>query len=484
MANGETDARLTARTWGVLLALCGALFLDALDVSMKGVALPAIRTELVMSAASSQWIIGAYTLGFGSLLLLGGRVADLYGRRRTFVASLVVFLAASAAGGLAGNGALLVAARFATGASAAFTAPAGLSIITTSFAEGPLRTRALSIYSATGAAGFSLGLVAGGLLSELDWRLVFFVPVLLAALTIVAARRLIPDRGRPIGAGSLDIPGAATVTTGLLLLVLALVRTADSGWLAASTLILFAAAAATFAAFALIERRSRQPLLRPGLLRSGRLIQANVGAMALLGGWVGALFIVTLYLQQIRDWSPLQTGVAVAPTGVVVVVLAPRIAGPLVARFGTRRVILAGLCAAAVAYSLLLSMGWHGSYPAVMLPSFLLVGLAFALAYGPLNIAATEGIDAAEQGVASALVSTSFQIGPTLALAGVAATIDAVTGPGTGPPGLTSGLRAALVVPLAASLLGIAITAPQFTVRTPNSTTLHRRRHRGSATVR
>ncbi|MEW6583664.1 MAG: MFS transporter, partial [Actinomycetota bacterium] len=185
--------RLSRRAWGALLVLCGAIFLDALDVSMIGVALPSIRSDLGMSTSSLQWVVSAYVLGYGGFLLLGGRAADLLGRRRMFLLSLAVFLVASGLGGLANDGSLLIATRFVKGVSAAFTAPAGLSIITTSFAEGPARNRALSIYTATGATGFSLGLVFGGLLTEIGWRWVFFLPVPVALVTLLAAVRLVPD---------------------------------------------------------------------------------------------------------------------------------------------------------------------------------------------------------------------------------------------------------------------------------------------------
>jgi len=480
MPRRPPDPVLTGRARGALFVLCGALFLDALDVSMKGMAVPAIGADLALSPADAPWVISAYTLGFGSLLLLGGRVADLYGRKRVFLASLVAFTAASTVAGLADSPTLLVTARFATGASAAFTAPAGLSIITTAFAEGPQRTRALSVYSATGASGFSLGLVVGGLLSQADWRLVFFLPAVLAAATFVVARRLVPDPqpvpqpdarhhpqldARPASPGGLDLPGAATATLALLLLTFAAVRGPQAGWTAASTLVPFATAVMLGTGFAVAEQRSSRPLVRPGLLARGHLVRANLAAMALLGGWVATLFVITLYLQQLRGWSPLHTGLAVAPTGVVVALLAPRVATPLVTRFGVGRTVLAGLSCATLGYALLLPLTRSTDYLLGLLPAFLLVGLAFALAYGPLNVAATQGVDAGEQGVAAALVSASFQIGPTLALAAVAAVLHAHAGPdpglrtATGTGDLLGGLRAALAVPLAISAAGIAVTA-------------------------
>src|SRR5262245_3334576 len=191
--------RLTRRAWGMLLVLCGALFLDALDVSMVGVALPSIRTDLDMSTSSLQWVVSAYVLGYGGFLLLGGRAADLLGRRRVFLISLAVFLVASGLGGIANDGTILIFTRFIKGMSAAFTAHAGLSLSTTNFAEGAARNKALSIYTATGAAGFSLGLVFGGLLTELGWRWTMFLPVPIALVTLIAAVRLVPNDVRPLG---------------------------------------------------------------------------------------------------------------------------------------------------------------------------------------------------------------------------------------------------------------------------------------------
>src|SRR5438128_5547319 len=191
---------LTRRAWGTLLVLCGALFLDALDVSMVGVALPSIKSDLHMSTSSLQWVVSAYVLGYGGFLLLGGRAADLLGRRRVFLIALGVFVVASALGGLASDGTPLIVTRFVKGLSAAFTAPAGLSIITTSFEEGPARNKALSVYTATGATGFSLGLVFGGLLTEIGWRWVFFLPVGVAFIALLAAIRLVPAGDRPVRA--------------------------------------------------------------------------------------------------------------------------------------------------------------------------------------------------------------------------------------------------------------------------------------------
>jgi MFS family permease len=459
LALDDGTGRLSRRAWGALLVLCGALFLDALDVSMIGVALPSIRTDLHLSTSSLQWVVSAYVLGYGGFLLLGGRAADLLGRRRVFLISLAVFLVASGLGGLTNDGTLLIATRFIKGISAAFTAPAGLSIITTSFAEGPARNKALSVYTATGATGFSLGLVLGGLLTEIGWRWVFFLPVPVALITLLAAIRLVPAGARPPRSfRGFDVPGAITMTGAVLLLVFTLVEAPTVGWGSVRTLASFAGAAAIFALFVLQERRTAAPLVRLGILRSGSLVRANLGAMSLFGGWVGFQFITTLYLQQLRGWSPLETGLAIFPGGFLVAMLAPRIA-PLIARFGVTRLIAAGMIATVAAYALFLPIGLDTGYVAAMLPTFLLAGLGFALAFGPLNIAATNGIAPQEQGLAGGLLNTSFQFGGALVLAVVTAVNNASRGSDGSPQALLDGFHAALTVSLIVAVLGVAATA-------------------------
>jgi EmrB/QacA subfamily drug resistance transporter len=454
----DGTGRLSKTAWGALLVLCGALFLDALDVSMTGVALPSIRADLGMSTSSLQWVVSAYVLGYGGFLLLGGRAADLLGRRRMFLISLGVFVVASALGGLANDGTLLVITRFIKGVSAGFTAPAGLSIITTSFAEGPARNKALSIYTATGATGFSLGLVFSGLLTEIGWRWVFLFPAPLALIVLLAAIRLVPDdRAAERPARRFDIAGAIGVTAGMLILVFTLVEAPDAGWTSARTLAGFAAAAAILAAFVAHERRAEAPLVRLGILRSGPLVRANLGAMALIGGWFGFQFIVTLYMQQVRGWSALETGLAIFPGGLLVALLAPRMA-PLVERFGVSRLIGAGLASAGVGYALFLPIGLDSGYLAAMLPTFLLTGLGFGLAYGPLNIAATNGVAPEEQGLAGGLVNTSFQFGGALVLAVATAVNNASAGSGGSPQALMDGFHAAIVVSLVVAALGVAAT--------------------------
>src|SRR3954465_10818245 len=269
----------------LLVVLCGVLFLDGLGVSMVGGALPSINADLHLSTSQLQWIVSGYVLGYGGLLLLGGRAADLLGRRRGLLCALGVFTAASLLGGVVSDGSLLVATRFFKGASAAFTAPASLSMITTTFREGPERNRALSVYTACGASGFSLGLVFGGLLTEVGWRVTFLLPAPIAIALLIAApppppaatpRLTAPPRviarARPAAPGHarrFDLAGAITITAGMLLLVRAVVEAPNAGWGAPETIGGLALAALLLAAFVAIEGRSRTPLVRLGILRSG-----------------------------------------------------------------------------------------------------------------------------------------------------------------------------------------------------------------------
>src|SRR5580693_5368025 len=375
------DQRWNRRLWATLIVLCGALFLDALDVSMVGVALPAIRADLGLSTSSLQWVISGYVLGYGGLLLLGGRAADLLGRRRVFLAALGLFTVASLFGGLVSSVGLLIAARFIKGIAAAFTAPAGLSLLTTTFHEGPMRNRAISIYSAFGASGFSLGLVLSGLLTEVSWRWTLLVPAPVALLTLIAAVKVLPRGERAVRGGRrFDIPGAVTVTGAMLLLVYTVVSAQQAGWVSARTIGSFAAVALLLAGFVAIERRSTDPLVPLGIFRSGALTRANIGAMTLFGSYVSFQFLVTQYLQSLAGWSALSTALAFLPAGVVVAVLSTRMSA-IIGRLGPARVTVLAFIALVAGYVVFLRVGVSPDYPSVILPAVMLIGVAFGLGF-------------------------------------------------------------------------------------------------------
>ena len=457
-AHGVSAQHWTPRLWAILVVLCGALFLDALDVSMVGVALPSIRADLGLTTSSLQWVVSGYVLGYGGLLLLGGRAADLLGRRRVFLAALGVFAVASLLGGLASSAGLLIAARFVKGAAAAFTAPAGLSIITTTFAEGPQRNRAVSIYSAFGASGFSLGLVLSGLLTEVSWRWTLLLPAPVAVAVLAAGIQLIPRHGsQDRRSRRFDVPGAITVTAAMLLLVYGLVGAPQAGWASAATLGSFAGAAVLLAAFGLIERRSRDPLLPLGIFRSGSLTRANLGAIVLFGSYVAFQFLVTQYLQISSGWSALATALAFLPAGVLVVIASPRM-GSLLDRFGPVRLVALAFGCLVAGYAWFLRIGVHPDYPAVILPAVLLIGAAFGLGFSSLNVQATAGVADEEQGLASGILQTSFQVGGAIVLAIVTAVVDARGGNHlAAPASLLSAYRPALEVITGVAALGVAV---------------------------
>jgi MFS family permease len=443
----------------LLVVLCGVLFLDGLDVSMVGVALPSINADLHLTTSQLQWIVSGYVLGYGGLLLLGGRTADLLGRRKTLLIALSVFTFASALGGLVDDGTLLVVTRFLKGAAAAFTAPAGLSIITTTFAEGPERNRALSIYTATGASGFSLGLVLGGVLTELGWRWTFLLPVPIALALLAVGPRVIPhDRGAALSRRRFDVPGAVTLTTGMLLLVRTIVEAPDQGWASAQTVGAFALSAILLSLFVAIERRSPAPLVRLGILRSSSLVRANLGMMTMFGAYVGFQFVMTLYLQTLNGWSAIQTALAFLPAGLLVALLSTRI-GPIVDRIGTARLVALGALSFAVGYTAIALRGIDiaPSYILELLPTMLLLGFGFALSFPTLNIAGTSGVGDHEQGLASGLVQTSFQVGGAIGLAVVSAIITGQAGGSTDPGVVLDAYRTALVVVTGVAIAGLVI---------------------------
>ncbi|MFC9971977.1 MFS transporter [Spirillospora sp. NPDC127200] len=442
---------MSGRAWGVLLVLCGAIFLEGIDVAMLNVALPSIRADLGLSTGVLSGVVSAYVLGYGGFMLLGGRASDLLGRRRMFLFWLTVFLLFSGLGGFATEGWMLLTARFVTGVAAAFMAPAGLSLITSGFAEGPVRNKALLVYAGVGAGGFSLGMVVGGVLTSFGWRWVFFAPVIMSALILAAAVPLLRDTApRPTERQGFDLLGAFSVTGSMLLLVYGVVRLEHAGDGPGLTAAVFAGGLLLLALFVRTERRAAAPLVRLGILRSGALVRTDLAALLFMAAFAGFQFLATLYFQELRGWSTMQTGLAMAVMGLDAI-LAPTLTPRLVQRFGNVRVIFGGTLAAVLAYALFLPVGLGWAYT-LMLPTVLLLSVAFALVYGPLTIAGTEGVAEEEQGLAGGLLYTAMQFGMALGISAVTAVYVAA-----GPPGMDS-LRTALTVPVAAAVLAAAVT--------------------------
>ncbi|AXX32130.1 hypothetical protein APASM_4765 [Actinosynnema pretiosum subsp. pretiosum] len=447
----DGPVRMTARDAALLFVLCGSIFLEGVDISMLGVALPSIKDELGMSAGELQWVVSAYVLAYGGFMLLGGRAADLLGRRKMFVLWLAVFVVFSGLGGLATEGWMLIVSRAITGLAAAFMTPAGLSLITTSFAEGPKRNRALLWYAGTAAGGFSLGLVVGGLLTAIGWRWVFFAPVILAAIIFGFAVKLIEHDTPPprVPGQKYDVFGAATMTLGAVGAVYTVVMAPEVP--ISRTVLTAAISAVLLVAFVIAERRSKEPLVRLGIFRSANLVRANIATVLFAGSFFGFQFITVLYMQDLRGWGALETGIALLVIGIDSV-LAPTLTPKLVDRFGNPVVLFAGFVSLALAYFLFLDIPADANYWTGMFPTMLLIGIAFTLVYGPLTIVAVEGIADEEQGLAGGIWNTSFQFGAALGLA-VAASLTATSGTAL------DGYHKALLVPFVATLVALVVVA-------------------------
>jgi len=386
--------------WTLLLA-CLAQFMVILDVSVVNVALPAIRNGLHFSEVDLQWVVNAYTVTFAGFLLLGGRAADLLGRRRVFVSGLALFGLASLAGGLAGSQAMLIAARAAQGLGGAVIAPASLSIITTTFPEGHARNRAVGIWGAMGGAGGAVGVLLGGILTTLlGWRWILFINVPIALLAAIAAERMILEGRNASGQGAFDLAGALSATVGLSLLVLGIVRTDVTGWGSAQTLGLIGAGICVLAMFVVIEGRfAKQPLMPLRIYHSRRLTAANVVVLLVGATTFGMWFFVSLYLQQVLGYSPIRAGLAFLPMCLVIVV-GSTVASRWVSRIGTKPLLVAGLI------SLTLGVLWFsritpdGTYLGDVLGASLLTALGIGLSFVPATIAAVAGVARSEAGLA------------------------------------------------------------------------------------
>jgi MFS family permease len=404
-----------------LLLLCAANFLDAMDVSTIGVALPAIQSELGMAPTSLQWAVSAYVLGYGGFLLLGGRVADIFGHRRVFLWSLGIFAAASIVGGFVNSGETLIAARLIKGIAAAFTAPAALALLLSVFDEGTGRAKALGIFASTGATGFVLGMVLGGAATIFTWRatLVMGAPVALLALA-VAPFVLPADKPRAGKRASFDWAGAITITPGLLLFVFGITNAAAAGWEAFATWGSLVAALVLIILFLVVESRHADPMVPLAIFRKAKLSHANAIAALFQGVYVGFQFIATLYYQNVLGWSAFATGFCFAFGGVCVMFLAPRFATIAQKRGATGPMAL-GVGLQAISY-IFWTLSFGHINPILLVGiSQLLLGVGYAMTYPSVQVAALSDVENDQSGLASGLLFASFQIGGGIVLAAASA---------------------------------------------------------------
>jgi EmrB/QacA subfamily drug resistance transporter len=405
-----------------LVLACLAQFMVILDVSVVNVALPAIRVHLGFSEQDLQWVVNAYTVTFAGFLLLGGRAADLLGRRRVFVSGLLLFAVASLAGGLANSQGLLIAARAVQGLGGAVIAPASLSILTTTFPEGAARNRAVGIWGAMGGAGGAAGVLLGGILTDLlGWRWILFINVPIGLIAALCAERVIAEGRNLERSRGFDLGGALSATLGLSVLVLGIVRTDVTGWGSAPTLALMAAGLVLLAVFVAIEGMvATQPLMPLRIYSSRTLSAANV-VVLLLGAAVFAMwFFLSLYLQQVRGYSPIRAGLAFLPMTLCIVACST-VASRIVTRVGPKPLLVVGMTIEAIGLLLFTRLSPTGTYLGDVLVPSLLAAIGLGLAFVPVTLAAVAGVDHHEAGLASGLVNTSRLFGGALGLAILAA---------------------------------------------------------------
>jgi len=447
------------RKWLALGLLSTVQFMVVLDIAIVNVALPSIKVDLGFSQENLQWVISAYALVFGGFLLLGGRAADLLGRRRIFLVGVVVFTIASFLAGMAWSEGSLIGARALQGLGAAIISPAALSILSTTFREGRERNIALGVWGAVGGFGAAAGVLLGGVLTDaLSWEWIFFVNVPVGVAAFVIAPFLLSE-SRDARVSSFDVPGAVLVTGGLSSLVYAITQAGQQGWLGGQTLAFFAAALVMLTAFVAWELRHPEPLMRLGIFQIRTVSGANVAGF-ILGTALFAMFLMlTLYMQQVLGYSAMKTGIAyLAVAGTAIIWSA--VAAQLVTRIGVKPVLVAGMATltAGLVYFTQVSVG--GSYVGDLLPGFLLVGFGIGFAFVPISIAALAGIQPAEAGLASGLINTSQQIGGALGIAALSTiassrTDDALAGGTPLPAALVDGFTNAFIAGTVIAALGI-----------------------------
>jgi EmrB/QacA subfamily drug resistance transporter len=404
-----------ARPGLVLATILVAQLMVMLDMTIVNVALPHMRTALGFTEAGLSWVLNGYSLALGGLLLLGARAGDLLGRRPTFIVGIVVFTLASLAGGLAGSGAMMVAARAVQGAGAALAAPVTLSLLTTMYPEGRERTRALGLFSAVSVGGGSVGLVAGGLLTEYaSWRWVMLVNVPIGLAVALAAWLVVPHQ--PRRRGRFDLAGAVTSTFGMGALVYGFVRAADHGWGSPATLASFAAGAVLLGLFVTIERTAAEPITPLSLFTDRTRSGAYVARMLMFAGMTGMFFFLTQFLQGVLGYSPLRTGLGFLPTTAALFVASQLSARVLVARYGGRAVMTAGAALSTVALVVLTQLSADSSYVAVLVP-LVLFGFGNGITFVPLTGAGLHAVRPHEAGAAAGLTNVAQQVGSALGLA-------------------------------------------------------------------
>jgi len=381
------------------------------------VALPSIQKDLGLSEANLQWIVNAYTLVFGGFLLLGGRAGDLLGRKRLFLAGVVVFTVASLLNGLAVNSGMLIGSRALQGLGAAFISPAALSIISTTFAEGKERGKALGIWAAIASGGSAVGLVLGGVLTQaFSWPWIFYINVPVGVAAFLLSLRLIPESIDEHAARSFDVLGAVTVTGGLMALVYAIVKAPQDGWTAAVTLGTFAISAILLVSFVVIELRAAAPLVRLDIFRVRTLTAANIVMFLVASGLFAMFFFNSLYIQRVLDYGPLKAGLAFLPFTAGIMISAG-LASQLTPRLGVRPIAVTGMIVTAIGMLLLLRIPVGGSYLTDVFPSIMLTSLGMGAVFVPLTLVATMGLADSDQGLASGLFNTSQQVGGAVGLA-------------------------------------------------------------------
>jgi len=447
------------RPWTVLGLMLAAQFMVVLDVSVVNVALPSIGADLHFSSADYQWAVSAYVLLSGGLLLLGGRMADLFDRRRMFLAGLALFTGASLVSGLADSALTLVLSRGAQGAGAAMLTPAAMSIVMTTYA-GKQRAAALAVWGTIASMGIAAGVLFGGLLTSIfDWRAVFFINVPIGVVTLVATLRVVPA-GMRTGAGRpasdrprLDVPGAVTLVGGLLLLVNAIESINSRGWTDVTTLACAAGAAVLLTAFAVLEGRVAEPLVPPQVWRVRSLVSASVVMAGVTGAVVGSIFLSSLYLQQVLGSSAIVTGLEFLPLAAAITAAAA-VASHLLPHVGPRTLIMVGLVVSAAGALLLATAGGDASYAADVLPGFLVLGLGVGPMFVAISVAAMGDVKHDEAGLASGVMMTGHEVGAALGVA----VLTAVAGDLTTRAGLVAGHGEAFVA-VAAILLGLLVPA-------------------------